>query len=288
MTSQQPFRPRAVFLDIDGTYADHGLVPDAHVEAVQLARSVGHKVFLCTGRPLAMIADRILDPGFDGVVSGAGARVDVGGETLRDTRFEQRLADRVIEALDAHHAAYILEAPHALHGRHGVDQRLREVLAPIFAGRETSPGRHSATVDPAADILGPMQYADDLRGTSFAKVSCFASDTPLTEVIAELGPEVGLVPSSLSALGDTAGEIFVAGTHKAVGIQVVQDHLGLAREDIIAIGDSANDLEMLEYAGIGIAVEGAAPDLVAVSDRMTAGPAEHGVARALAELGLLG
>ncbi|MDP5225765.1 MULTISPECIES: HAD hydrolase family protein [Arthrobacter] len=288
MSSLPPTRPRAVFLDIDGTYADHGLVPDAHVEAVELARSRGHRVFLCTGRPLAMIADRILAPGFDGVISGAGAHVEVGGELLVDTRFDQDLADRVIDALDTHNAAYILEAPHSLHGRRGVDLRLRDVLSPIFAAREQTHGRHGATVDPTADILAPMQYADDLRGTSFAKVSCFDSDTPLTEVVADLGPAVGLVPSSLSALGDTAGEIYVSGIHKAVGIRVVQDYLGLLREDIIAIGDSANDLEMLRYAGIGVAVDGATPDVLAAADRTTGGPAEHGVAHALAELGLLG
>jgi|GEM_PF-4925782 len=45
---------------------------------------------------------------------------------------------------------------------------------------------------------------------------------------------------------------------------------------------------MLNYVGIRIAGDGAVPDIVAVADRMTPGPHEHGVARALAELGLLG
>ena len=106
--------------------------------------------------------------------------------------------------------------------------------------------------------------------------------------MAGLGPQVGLIPSSLSALGDRAGEIFMAGTHKAVGIQVVEEHLGLDRADIVAIGDSANDIEMLEYAGVGIAVEGGHPAVLAVADRTTAGPAGNGVALAFEELGLLG
>ena len=80
----------------------------------------------------------------------------------------------------------------------------------------------------------------------------------------------------------------MAGTHKAVGIQVVEEHLGLDRADIVAIGDSANDIEMLEYAGVGIAVEGGHPAVLAVADRTTAGPAGNGVALAFEELGLLG
>ncbi|SLJ94551.1 HAD hydrolase family protein [Arthrobacter sp. P2b] len=288
MSSQQTVRPRAIFLDIDGTYADHGLAPAAHVEAVRTARALGHLVFVCTGRPLSMVPGHILETGFDGVITGAGARVELNGEILKDTRFEPNLAARLVETLDAHKAAYILEAPEALHGRTGVDQRLRQVLGPVFAGRPRHDGVLSTDVDPLEDILGPMQYSDDLRSASFAKISCFDSPVPLAELLDTFGPEVGLIPSSLSALGDRAGEIYMAGTHKALGIQVVEARLGLDRADIVAIGDSANDIEMLEYAGIGIAVEGGHPDVLAVADRFTPGPAGNGVALAFAELGLLG
>ncbi|HSU48018.1 MAG TPA: HAD family hydrolase [Arthrobacter sp.] len=283
----QTARPRAIFLDIDGTYADHGLAPAAHVDAVRTARKMGHLVFVCTGRPLSMVPDHILAVGFDGTITGAGARVEVNGEILKDARFEPGLAARIVASLDAHNAAYILEAPEALYGRTGVDRRLRDVLGPIFAGRPQHDGVLSTDVDPLEDILGPMQYSDDLRATSYAKISVFDSPVPLTRLTATFGPEVGLIPSSLSALGDRAGEIFMAGTHKAVGIQVVEARLGLDREDIVAIGDSANDIEMLEYAGIGIAVEGGHPRVLAVADRTTAGPAGAGVALAFAELGLL-
>lgn len=287
MCSQQTVRPRAVFLDIDGTYADHGLAPDAHVQAVRTARRLGHLVFVCTGRPLAMVPAHILEAGFDGTITGAGARVELDGQVLKDTRFDQDLAGRIVDALDAHDVAYILEAPESLHGRTGVDQRLREVLGPIFADRPQHDGVLGTDVDPLEDILGPMQYSDDLRAVSYAKISCFDSDVPLQQLVDLLGPQVGLIPSSLSALGDRAGEIFMAGTHKAVGIQVVEEHLGLDRADIVAIGDSANDIEMLEYAGVGIAVEGGHPAVLAVADRFTAGPAGNGVALAFAELGLL-
>lgn len=303
---------RAIFLDIDGTYADHGLAPEAHVDAVRTARKLGHLVFVCTGRPLAMVPDHILAAGFDGTITGAGARVELGGKVLKDTRFEQDLAARIVELLDAHDVAYILEAPEALYGREGVDQRLRRVLGPIFAERaaaeDGSPaagnslgqhavgghgvgghavGGHAGRPDPLEDILGPVQYGGDLRRASYAKISCFDAPLPLRELTDALGPGVGLIPSSLSALGDGAGEIFMAGTHKAVGIQVIEERLGLDRADIVAIGDSANDIEMLEYAGTGIAVEGGHPAVLAAADRVTAGPAGNGVALAFSELGLL-
>lgn len=292
MPSPSPVRPRAVFLDIDGTYADHGLAPETHVEAVRAARSRGHLVFVCTGRPLAMVPDHILATGFDGVITGAGARVEMNGEILADTRFDADVARRIVEVLDANNVAYILEAPEVLHGRTGMDQRLRSVLGPIFAERHAphAAGLEAAAtddVDPLEDILGPLQYGDDLRGASFAKISCFDSPVPLRQLVGEMGNGIGLIPSSLSALGESAGEIFIAGVHKAVGIKVIEAHLGLDRADIVAIGDSANDIEMLAYAGVGIAVEGGHPDVLAVADRLTPGPAGNGVALAFAELGLL-
>ncbi|MFJ5861724.1 HAD hydrolase family protein [Pseudarthrobacter sp. NPDC092439] len=288
---------RAIFLDIDGTYADHGLAPEAHVEAVRSARRLGHLVFVCTGRPLSMVPDHILAAGFDGTITGAGARVELGGEVLKDTRFEQDLAARIVDLLDRHDVAYILEAPEALYGREGVDQRLRRVLGPIFAARARAEGgapaagnvtaHHAGRPDPLEDILAPVQYGGDLRQASYAKISCFDAPLPLRELTDALGKGVGLIPSSLSALGDGAGEIFMAGTHKAVGIRVIEARLGLDRADIVAIGDSANDIEMLQYAGTGIAVEGGHPAVLAVADGVTAGPAGNGVALAFAELGLL-
>ena len=86
-------RQRAVFVDYDGTYADHGVVPDGHVLAVRAARAAGHRVFLCTGRPRSMILTSVLAE-LDGFVAGAGGYVDVGGKLLADHRFPGFLQSR--------------------------------------------------------------------------------------------------------------------------------------------------------------------------------------------------
>ncbi|MEJ2459430.1 MAG: HAD hydrolase family protein, partial [Novosphingobium sp.] len=83
-----------VFLDVDGTYADHGIVPEAHIAAVRQARAEGHHVLLCTGRPACMLTDLLAETEFDGIVAGAGAYVAVKGQVLRDQRFPSDLADR--------------------------------------------------------------------------------------------------------------------------------------------------------------------------------------------------
>jgi hydroxymethylpyrimidine pyrophosphatase-like HAD family hydrolase len=59
------------------------------------------------------------------------------------------------------------------------------------------------------------------------------------------------------------------------------EHMGLARERTVAFGDGENDVELLEWAGYGVAVEGAHDRVLAVADLVCPGPADGGVAQVL-------
>ena len=131
-----------------------------------------------------------------------------------------------------------------------------------------------------------LRTSADLSRTSFAKVTCFDSPVPVGEIAAELGGGVGALPSSIPGMGDSSGELFMAGVHKAVGIAAVVEHLGLSREDVVAIGDGPNDIEMIEYAGVGVAIEGSDEGVLAVADRTAPGPEQEGLVTVFAELAL--
>ncbi|MCV2395736.1 Cof-type HAD-IIB family hydrolase [Actinotalea sp. M2MS4P-6] len=278
MTS--PDRPgrRAVFLDIDGTYAQRGIVPEAHVAAVRAARSAGNAVLLCTGRPRSMVPERIMSAGFDGFVGGAGAYVEVGGTVLADRRFPADLAARAVEVLDAHDVAYLLEAPDVLHGAVGVDERLAVHFAARFPDA-TSPVPH--------DILDRLVLSADLTTASFGKITCFDSSTPIPALVEEMGPQVAALPASIPGLGERAGEIYLVGVHKGIGMRLAAEHLGLPMAQVVAVGDGLNDLEMVAEAGVGVAIEGADPRLLAVADRVAPGPERAGLVTLFDELGLV-
>ncbi|WP_233549689.1 HAD hydrolase family protein [Cellulomonas rhizosphaerae] len=271
-----PARSKLVFLDIDGTYAEHGVVPPAHEAAVRRVRAAGHRVFLCTGRSKALLPPGILDVGFDGLVASAGCWVEVDGTLLADTRFPPDLAQEVVAVLLGHDAAFVLEAPDGLYGPLGVDDRLRALL-----GTDADDERHGSD-----DFLRALQMLDDLSGTSFAKVTYLAATAPWTELLRLLGPRVGFVPSSIVEAHDFAGELYLVDVHKARGIEAVQRHLAAEREDVIAIGDGINDLEMLEYAGVGVAIEGSDDRVLAAADTVARGPHVDGLVAAFEELGL--
>lgn len=61
-------------------------------------------------------------------------------------------------------------------------------------------------------------------------------------------------------------ELYTPKTNKGLALDYVASYLGFGREDIIAFGDGINDFELLQYAGTGIAVANAHPDLKKIAD----------------------
>lgn len=280
MTADQQNEARAIFLDVDGTYAHHGVVPAANASAVRRARAAGHRVFVCTGRPLSLLPEHILAAGFDGTVTGAGAHVTVGDRVLRDQRFPAEIASRALRALDAHEATYVLEAPEAMYALPSLGERLGD----LFATR-TDPAVPGGT-DVTDEVRRALDLRADLAGLSFGKITCFGASSPITEIAESIGPEVGSLPSSIPEMGHAAGEIHLSGVHKAVGIEAVIAYLGLPREMVVAVGDGANDVEMLAFAGVGVAISGGHPEALAAADRVAEGPQREGLTPLFAELGL--
>ncbi|WP_209907431.1 HAD-IIB family hydrolase [Paeniglutamicibacter psychrophenolicus] len=269
----------AVFLDVDGTYADYGLVPEAHAKAVRAAREAGNKVLLCTGRPVSMLPAHILEAGFDGLVASAGAYVEVAGEVLMDRRFPADLATRTLAALDAHDAIYVLESQESLHVSKAAEQRLREIIEDHFSQTPDGQGTGSDAILDALTAI-PAKPA-------FAKVSVFESPISVGAMAQEIGEDIAVVENSIASEGRHSGELFQRGISKADGVAVAIERLDISQGDTIAFGDGENDLEMIAYAGIGVAIEGSHSGLLALADRTAPPPSRDGIASAFAELGLI-
>ena len=91
-----------------------------------------------------------------------------------------------------------------------------------------------------------------------------------------------VTPEAKATLNDIATEELA---HlEMVGAMVHQLTQGLSKDDIIAFGDGPNDIDMIAYAGIGIAMGNAVEEVKQVADKVTAPVGEHGIAKALQEL----
>lgn len=78
-------------------------------------------------------------------------------------------------------------------------------------------------------------------------------------------------------------EIVRKGLNKAVGIAAVSKYLNIPRERIIAFGDEDNDLEMIDYAGIGVAMSNGINELKNIANEITLSNNEDGIAIFLKE-----
>lgn len=77
------------------------------------------------------------------------------------------------------------------------------------------------------------------------------------------------------------------GNSKASGIESILRHFGFCREECISFGDGGNDIEMLEYCGIGVAMGNADDEVKQHSDYVTTSVDEEGIEHALIDMGII-
>ena len=79
-------------------------------------------------------------------------------------------------------------------------------------------------------------------------------------------------------------EVTHAAVNKGQALDLLCQRLGIAREEVVAVGDGLNDVEMLAWAGLGVAMGNAAPSVKKWADRVTRPVSEAGVARLVDDL----
>jgi Cof subfamily protein (haloacid dehalogenase superfamily) len=274
---------KAVFLDVDGTLLNSsGLVPASARTAVQQARRNGHLVFLCTGRSLAELWPEVMDIGFDGVIAAAGGYVEVDGQVLTHHNVPVDQVRRVVDFFDSHGVNYFLEANSGLYGSATIKSQMREVLyggvtdEDVLAELERGFGPFIDHV-----VVGQDPLRDDIN-----KISFLGSDVPFEVIRAEFADTFDVIPATVPQFEPNSGELALAGIHKAGAIETLLGHLGIPVEDTMAYGDGHNDLEMLAYVHVGVAMGNAHQKVKDVADDITGSPDEDGILTSFTKYGL--
>lgn len=270
------WRPRMVALDIDGTLVDmQGRISPAVDAAARRIVEAGAHVVLATGRGLT--ATRPVAEHFDlpkpYLVCSNGAVVvrlhpEAGGPPPAE-RDAEGIDNRGIEVIDlvTFDPAPVLRMllarlPDALVAVEELGVGYR-VNAPFPPGELT--GRIS--VEPLEDLVNDPATRVILREPSIE-----------AEQFLDVIDRVGLHGVSYY-IGYTAWlDLAPDGVSKATGLAKVAERLGVRREDVLAIGDGDNDLEMLSWAGRGVAMGNAASEVKEAADDVTARVEEDGVA----------
>ena len=88
---------KVVFLDVDGTIVnDKGIIPESTQIAIRKAVENGHKLVVCSGRSLFQLPQMLLDLGFSGMVTAAGAQVIAGGKEIYHAVIDEEHAVSIV------------------------------------------------------------------------------------------------------------------------------------------------------------------------------------------------
>ena len=270
------WRPRLVALDIDGTL----LIPDfdkgftaeqvtrAVSEAVHAVVAGGAHVVLASGRaPLSMasLADRL------GLTREVAER---DGDRLWVVASNGSVIFRHAPIEVAHEVTFDASA--------AVRAVLEEVPGAAVAVEEHGIGYRVNREFPPGELDGEMILTDleHMIADPVSRVIIRDPDST-SEDFQHLAHKLGLQGTNYF-IGWTAWlDLAPEGVTKASGLQLVCDKLGVAADDVLAIGDGRNDIELLRWAGRGVAM-GQAPDVVKEAADAVAPPVtEDGAAEEL-------
>lgn len=266
---------RMLALDLDGTILrPDGLFSSRTKDAIALAQSAGYLLCIATGRNFTESRQIVSDLGIAGecVFVGGAVVIDTRtGRTLQRTAMHPALAAEfcgVIESMG--HAALALQDT----GSTGIDYLITRDL-PLHSASKKWMGALKMDIQyfprlaqhPHANTLrvGMCVDAADAEAIHEQLLSHFAERTMICRL---------LVPGSLSHVI----EAFDPAVSKWGGIQYIAARHQVAAEEIIAVGDDLNDVQMLRHAGLGVAMGNARPGLKEIADRVIGSIHEDGLA----------
>lgn len=250
-----------VFLDIDGTLLCGWDLPDSALDALRRAKENEHELVLCTGRSLYEIFPFLLEAfDFDGIVSSSGSRVERGGQSICHY-FAPTEVRELVE--------YFAER--------SIPFTVMTAKMTYSAGDELDRMIAERSDDQIIDKANGATQRMSGQVEEVEQIDYYCDDEQTRSVMETFGGRFHVVP----------GEITPKGVSKASGIREYVELCGASVADTFAFGDSANDITMVEFAGVGVAMGNACEALKAVADHVTDRVDLDGLAKAFAKFGLI-
>lgn len=245
----------AFFLDMDGTFLATGgkLIPE-NIKACNEAIEKGHYIFICSGRPMPNIQKELLSAvNWSGYVTSLGAVVELDGSVKREIFMSEECADKIAEIFFK------------------TDKWL------CISNNDRATWINWKEKRENGDIVTSFEEFKKLN----RRYSKFTSQTGFPdELLDVISKELHLFVYE----EDEYAEAVADGVSKASGIECVINELGIPRENTVAVGDSANDLDMIKYAGIGVAMDNAPDEVKKEADIITDTNNNCGVAKIIREI----
>ncbi|WP_207696002.1 HAD superfamily hydrolase [Enterococcus sp. DIV0212c] len=261
---------KLVAIDLDGTLLDSKKeISIRNKEALAQAKAAGVKIVICTGRPLAAIgiyldALNLRDNGdysitFNGGLvqkNDTGEIIEKATMPLENVHDLFELASSLNVPLDILSDGLVLQLP-TTKDYESLYSQLNKLLT--YESYE----------------LGQLT-ADRIYNKAVIAVDQTYLDEQIQKIPDPFYDRYEIIKTRSNLL-----EFMPKGITKAYGISLLARDLGIKQEEIMTIGDEENDLPMIEYAGLGVAMENAVPRVKDLADVITDTNDNDGVAQAV-------
>lgn len=263
---------RCIAMDLDDTLLGDDLsISVENQTAIQNALDRGVKIVLASGRMVASMHSYAVTLGLDMPLiayNGAMVREAVSGEILYHKPVPYEIALQVIPIFQEnnfHLNVYLNERLYVKEWDHWSEQY------------QSSAG---VTPHPAGDLLGILNGPP----TKMLGIGAIEAIENMRETLKQrFGAGLDFTRSKPNYL-----EILAPGVSKADALQFLAQKWGFDRSEVMAIGDAPNDLAMIQWAGLGVAMANAVPSVREQADVIVSDNNHHGVAEAIRKFVLEG
>lgn len=253
---------KAAIFDVDKTLLSHKgrCIPQSAVYAIEDLRKDDISIILATGRPIYAL-DEVKEVGiqYDYVVGCNGHCVYENDELLDASYFTFEQVEKLTEFCVKHDYVLLWKYSDKNYVYHGVERMIeiheRLQINEPFIHCETRDKHHSELP------FGAVVYAPQKEVNRYVE----EYDDSLV----------------FFAWTDDCFDVSLKAVSKLTGLEQLFKKMDLQMDECIAFGDGANDLEMLQHAGIGVAMKECHPSLLDVCDYHTDDCLEDGIAKGL-------
>ena len=283
-SANRPSPVKLIAMDIDGTLLDsQSRLSAENIAAIAEAAAAGIQIVIVTGRRFhsARWTVDALPCDFNVIATNGALVKSKDAITLQRHLLPAHIARRVLDATEEFRpcAGVIFDRP-----------RERQVIFEKidWNGAYIGPylSRHRefvAEVAPLTDCLDE----DPLEVMFLGECDRLARAMKILESLPH-ADEYTLAQTVYAHRNLSMLDVLRRGVNKGSALEAWAAHQGIAREEVMALGDNWNDREMLEFAGLPVAMRNCVPELQSLGCRMTLSNDEDGVAHAIRKYALNG
>jgi len=235
-----------IFLDLDGTIIDHksNSVPESTKQTIKTLQDNGHEIIISTGRPPSLFCSIDKELNIDSYIASNGRIVVYKGKTVLDQPIDKEIIKILVDVAikDKIDLAFESNTDYVLNSHF---TNLPEKFSDIF------------------HIPYPKVHNNYHLTNNIYQMILFYTNSDFKKY-EKMFPTLSFNYSNQYGL-----DINEIGGLKELGVKAIIEHLHINIEDTIAVGDGFNDISMIEYAHLGVAMGNANQELKNASDMIT-------------------